>query len=128
MNLSEPETGLLEHCFEDWRGLWEIAWAYTSNDIQAAISLVHPVVGNGYLTIIAVSDWHQAQTAVPMEKLEALQVVRDKTSNLPPTKKGDVSTFYQLLLKVKLPSLLVHSQHPTIDPALLPGVRPKAVC
>jgi hypothetical protein len=75
VQLDVTETGLLEDCFEDWRGLWEVVWADPDKSVQNAVALVTSLVKGGYLTTLGVSDWDQARAAEPMTTAAALAVV-----------------------------------------------------
>ncbi len=44
MRLGHAETSLLEDCYEDWRGLWEIPWRQPPETVAEAIALLVPLV------------------------------------------------------------------------------------
>lgn len=99
MQLGDTETGLLEDCFEDWRGLWEVVWADPDKSVQNATALVTSLVAGGYLTTLGVSDWDQARDAEPMATAAALAVVQKQVNYLPPQQGGEI--FYLLSITPK---------------------------
>ncbi|WP_140419391.1 hypothetical protein [Sphingobium sp. Z007] len=99
MQLGDTETGLLEDCFEDWRGLWEVVWADPDKNLQSAVALVTSLVAGGYLTTLGVTDWDQARTAEPMAAAAALAVVQMQANYLPPQQAGAI--FYLLSITPK---------------------------
>lgn len=99
MQLGDIETGLLEDCYEDWRGLWEVVWTDPQKGVQNAISLVTSLVAGGYLTTLGVSDWDQARAAEPMTTAAALKVVQSEENYLPPQQPDAI--FYLLSITPK---------------------------
>jgi hypothetical protein len=96
VQLSDAETGLLEDCYEDWRGLWEVVWDTPNRSVQEAISFLTPLVERGYLTTLKVNAWDQARAATPMALQEALAIVSDEASYAEPEAGG--SAFYLLAI------------------------------
>jgi hypothetical protein len=99
VTLGSNETGLLEDCSEDWRGLWEILWAVPEESMERRIAFLSPLVEGGYLTTLRLTDWNQARSAVPMPISEAFTVVGDPASYVPPAHPG--SPFYVLSITPK---------------------------
>ena len=94
MELGDNETGLLEDCHEDWRALWEILAGPPARSIDESDSFLIPLIEGGDLTTLAVTAWEQARVAAPMNRDEALTVVRLSENYSPPVNEGE--TFYLL--------------------------------
>lgn len=99
MQLADLETGLLEDCYEDWRALWEIPSYAPIRNVRETIAFLVPLVAEGYLTTIQVTDWDQARTASPMALDDALAVVNDEANYAPRTNDG--VAFYLLSITAK---------------------------
>lgn len=99
MSLGPDETGLLEDCYEDWRGLWELTWGNPGRTADQCIAFLKPLVKAGYLTTLRLSDWGQAKDADPMSTSDALAVVSDPSNYAPP--EGAGATFYVLSITKK---------------------------
>lgn len=98
MQLGDAETGLLEDCYEDWRGLWELTWGDDGRTPDECVAFLRPLVEAGYLTTLRLKDWNEAVSAEPMPASDALNVVNDLKSYVPP-EGGD--TFYVLSITKK---------------------------
>jgi hypothetical protein len=96
VQLRDAETGLLEDCYEDWRGLWEVVWDTPNRSVEEAISFLTPLVEHGYLTTLKVNAWDQARAARPMALQDALAVITSEASYAAPEKEG--SAFYLLAI------------------------------
>ncbi len=99
MRMGPAETSLLEDCYEDWRGLWEIPWRQPPETVAEAIALLVPLVAGGYLTTLEITAWKHARTAEAMPLEDALAVVKDETNYAPPTERG--GSFYILSITAK---------------------------
>jgi hypothetical protein len=97
--LSDDETGLLEDCYEDWRGLWELTWGDPGKPVEQCIAFLKPLVAGGYLTILHLADWNAAPTAEPMSTTEALAIISDPMNYAPPDEAG--AMFYALSITKK---------------------------
>lgn len=113
MSLGPDETGLLEDCYEDWRGLWELTWGEPGRTADHCIGFLRPLVEAGYLTTLRLTDWSQARTAEPMSTTDALVTVSDPSNYAPP--EGAGATFYVLSLTTK--------GEAAIAPGAFPGLR-----
>lgn len=96
MELGENETGLLEDCHEDWRALWEIPGGPPTRSIDESVGFLAPLIEGGYLTTLAVTAWEQARVAVPMDRDNALTVIKRGENYIPPENEGEA--FYLLSL------------------------------
>lgn len=99
MQLSDSETGLLEDCHEDWRGLWEVVWGLPQGGVDEAIALLLPLVTGGYLTTLKVTRWEEARMAPPMFLSEAVSIVKARANYEPPASED--SPFYILSITAK---------------------------
>ncbi len=111
MQLGDAETGLLEDCHEDWRALWEIPSVSPTRSVDDSIAFLGPLVAEGYLTTLKVTDWGQARTAPPMALDDALAAVNDRANYSPPAQVGQ--TFYLLSITA--------SGEATIPPGAFPS-------
>ncbi|MBB4100472.1 DUF6650 family protein [Sphingomonas kyeonggiensis] len=91
MELGAAETGLLEDCHEDWRALWEIP---AGRNVDESVAFLVPLVAGGYLTTLAVTAWEEAVAAPPMNRDEALAVVKRGENYARPANEGEI--FYLL--------------------------------
>lgn len=99
MRLGDTETGLLGDCCEDWRALFEIPWGPPPRTAEESIALLIPLVEQGYLTTLEVTDWCETRTAEPMTLDDAIAVVTQSVNYQPPTEFG--SSFYLLSITKK---------------------------
>ena len=94
MELGDNETGLLEDCYEDWRALWEIPAGPPARSIEESVGFLVPLIEGCYLTTLEVAAWEQARAATPMNRDDALTVVKKSENYIPPANEG--ATFYLL--------------------------------
>jgi aryl-alcohol dehydrogenase-like predicted oxidoreductase len=85
--LAPLELELLEDCFDDWRGLWEVTWMKPERPIAERAELVLGLIRRGLVDILDVSSWDEARTAaarpIPMDA--ALSLARDTDKYLAPS-------------------------------------------
>lgn len=94
MELGDAETALLEDCHEDWRALWEIPAGRPNRSVTESIDFLAPLIAGGYLTTLALTAWEQARAATPMNRDDALAVIKRRENYAPPINAGE--TFYLL--------------------------------
>lgn len=92
--------------------MWEIPAGPPTRSIDESVGFLVPLIEGGYLTTLAVTAWEQARAAAPMNRRDALTVVKRSENYVPPVNEGE--TFYLLSIT------------PEGEAAIPPGAFPNA--